>query len=62
MTGVGRPKLPNRRRRDIQIGVRLKPEEHDEVKRQAKAADMTVAEWVRSRIVGNHLIINNRGE
>lgn len=49
---MGRPPLPKGQSKDIQIGVRFKPADHEPISKAAKAAGKTPAEWIRNAALG----------
>ena len=50
--GAGRPALPEGQRRDVRVVVRTTQAERDGWAAMAKAAGLTLSEWVRRRCVG----------
>lgn len=51
--GAGRPALPEGQRRDARVVVRTTQAERDGWTAMAKAAGLTLSEWVRRRCVGS---------
>ncbi len=51
MPRLGRPALPQEEVRKALIGVRVRLDERDLVKRAAEAAGMTVSDWARQILV-----------
>lgn len=48
---MGRPTLPKGESKDVQIGVRFRPDDNKPVEKKAKDAGQTQAEWVRNAAI-----------
>ena len=49
---AGRPKLDPSKVRNVSLLLRITRAEKELIESKAKAADKTVSEWVRSRLLG----------
>jgi len=60
MTRPGRPRLTPEEQRSTPLSVRVSAKQFEETQRQAAAANMTMAEWIRQMLARGNSVFKNR--
>jgi hypothetical protein len=60
MKRPGRPRLAPDEERSTLLSVRVSPKQYDETQRQASAARMTMADWIREMLARGNSVNKNR--
>jgi hypothetical protein len=60
MTRPGRPRLTPDEERSTPLSVRISAKQFEETQRQAAAANMTMADWIRQMLARGNSVFKNR--